>query len=280
MNFTDTSSFTQNWTFFGGAINLAKNVVLTFNETSIFINNSAEFFCGAIFAIESTVLIFSGNSTFFNNHVNIFGEGGAICTSRNAVLSFSGISNFNNSAAIGGAINANVNTSLGFIGASNFTNNSAENGGAIHTAYNAVLTFNGTNNFNNSANIDGAIFALVNISLDITGTSNFSSNSAMQGGAISANINSTLTFKFTNNGHNTDKLRDSHGGAMYLVISSTISILPHTTICWEKNIAILGGAIYVLNVNPFIHCTVTRVSTSTYTKRKLLLSSYRSDTIQ
>ena len=154
---------------------------------------------------------------------------------------------------------------MGFIGARNFTNNSAENGGAITTAHSVVLTFNGTNNFiNNSANSDGgAIFALVNISLDITGTSNFSSNSAMQGGAISANVNSTLTFngniKFTNNGHNTDKLRDSHGGAMYLAISSTFSILPHTTICWENNHAILGGAIYVLNVNPFIYCKGVRV---------------------
>ena len=92
----------------------------------------------------------------------------------------------------------------------------------------------------------------------------FQSISAMQDRAISPNINNTLTFngsiKFTNNGHNTDKLRDSHGGAMYLAISSTFSILPHTTIFWENNYAILGGAIYVLNVNPFIYCTVTRVS--------------------
>ena len=106
--------------------------------------------------------------------------------------------------------------------------------------------------------------ALGNISLDITGISNFQSNSAMQGGAISANVNSTLTFngniKFTNNGHNTDKLRESHGGAMYLATRSTFSILPHTTICWENNHAILGGAIYVLNVNPFVDCTAAEVS--------------------
>ena len=144
------------------------------------------------------------------------------------------------------------------MGTSNFTSNSAESGGAVGTARNVVLTFTGANNFiNNSANSDGgAIFVLVNISLDITGTSNFSSNSAMQGGAISANVNSTLTFngsiKFTNNGHNTDMLRDSHGGAMYLAISSTFSIMPHAAIFWENNHATLGGAIYILNVNPFI----------------------------
>ena len=155
---------------------------------------------------------------------------------------------------------------MGFIGASNFTNNSAENGGAIGIVTNVVLTFNGTNNFiNNSANIDGgAIYAQVSISLYITGTSSFQSNSAIQGGAISANVNSTLTFngniKFTNNGHNTAKVRDSHGGALYLAISSTFSILPHTTIRWENNHAILGGAIYILNVNLFVYCTMDRVS--------------------
>ena len=86
----------------------------------------------------------------------------------------------------------------------------------------------------------------------------------MQGGTISANVNSTLTFngsiKFTNNGHNTAKVRDSHGGALYLAISSTFSISPHTKICWENNHEILGGALYVLNVKPFVYCTMNRVS--------------------
>ena len=270
LSFIGTSNFTHNWALFGGgAINLAENVVLTLNESSNFINNSAEYFGGAIYAADSTVLTFSGNNKFFNNHVpNSFGGGGAIHASYNDVLTFSGISNFfNNSAASdGGAINAKVNTSLSFTGNSNFTNNWAEYGGAIGTVRNVVLTFNGTNNFNNnSASSDGgAINAQVNTLLDITGTSSFQSNSAMQGGAISANINSTLIFngsiKFANNGHNTDKLRESHGGAMYLAISSTFSILHQTTIRWENNHAIIGGAIYILNVNPFVECTVTQVS--------------------
>ena len=155
---------------------------------------------------------------------------------------------------------------MGFIGTSNFTNNSADNGGTIGTVRNVVLTFNGTSSFiNNSANSDGgAIYAQVNVLLHITGTSSFQSNSAIQGGAISANINGTLIFngsiKFANNGHNTDKLRDSHGGALHLAISSTFSILPHTMICWENSHAILGGALYVLNVNPFVYCAMDQVS--------------------
>ena len=83
----------------------------------------------------------------------------------------------------------------------------------------------------------------------------------MQGGAIAANSNSTLTFNgsvnFTSNGYN---MGDSHGGAMYLAISSTLSIFPNTTVCWENNHANLGGAIYVLNANPLTYCKMTQFS--------------------
>ena len=56
----------------------------------------------------------------------------------------------------------------------------------------------------------------------------------------------------TDNGHGTE---DSRGGALYLYISSTFSILPNTTVCLENNRANLGGAIYVYDANPFIYCT-------------------------
>ena len=63
------------------------------------------------------------------------GDDGAIYTSHNAVLTFSGNSNFfNNSVGFyGGAISAKDNTSLSFIGTSNFTHNLAGfGGGAIN----------------------------------------------------------------------------------------------------------------------------------------------------
>ena len=41
---------------------------------------------------------------------------------------------------------------------------------------------------------------------------------------------------------------------MYLYISSTLSILPHMTVCWENTHASLGGAIYVSNYY-LIYCT-------------------------
>ena len=126
---------------------------------------------------------------------------------------------------------------MSFIGTNEFTHNSAGiEGGAVVTADNGVLTFNGTNNFiNNSANNSGAIFAVVNASSCFTGTSSFSNNSAIQGGAISANSDITLIFdgniSFINNGHN---IRDNYGGVMYLAISSTFFVLPHTILWWER----------------------------------------------
>ena len=152
---------------------------------------------------------------------------------------------------------------MSFKGACNFSHNSAgREGGAVFIANNVLLTFNGTSNFiNNSANNGGAIFAIVNTSSSFAGTSSFHSNTAIQGGAISANSNSKLTFdgniSFTNNGKN---IRDSRGGAMYLASSSTLSVFPYTTVCWENNFANLGGAIYELNSDPLAYCAMTQTA--------------------
>ena len=79
----------------------------------------------------------------------------------------------------------------------------------------------------------------------------------MQGGAISANVYSTLTLNgsisFTSNGcyQYTDINGDNHGGAIYLSVGSAFSIFPHKTVCWENN---LEGAIYVSDVNRLIYC--------------------------
>ena len=287
--FIGTNNFSQNSAVYqGGAIHTEHNVVLTFNGTNNFINNSGWYSGGVIYArgggiADNVVVTFNGTNNFIKNSAN---SGGAIRAEFNALLSFAGTNKFiHNFANIGGAIDALTNT-LSFIGTTNFSHNSAgSNGGAIYTEGNVVLTFNGISNFfnnsatnkdggaifishsvftfngssnftGNSANSNGgAIFALFRVSLSFTGTSSFSSNSATLGGAINAHRNSTLTLNgsisFTNNGHDT---QDSRGGAMYLASSSTLSILPHTTVCWENNRARLGGAIYVSDVNPFIYC--------------------------
>ena len=283
-NFLRNSRISNN----GGAIYAITNVSLSFNGTSNFCHNSAEI--GGVFYIGNKVVCaLNGTKNFINN--SAIKQGGmmyAEATSGNVVLSFTGTNNFINNLADskGGVIHTKANAILEFNGTNNFTRNSAKFGGAIHT-YNTVLIFNGTNNFNNSAKYfggamfvshsififsgsnnftgnsansgGGAISAVYNRSLSFTGTSSFCSNSAIKGGAIFASFKSTVTFNgsisFTDNGHSAgDTTKDSCGGAIYLGIISTLSFLPHTTVCWENNHANLGGAIYVMNSNPLIYC--------------------------
>ena len=129
-------------------------------------------------------------------------------------------------------------------------------GGAIFASQ-SIFTFNRTKYFTpNSANNDGGvIYAVKNRSFSFTGTSSFCSNLAMRGGAIFTSFKSTVTctgnISFTHNaGDNTE---DSRGGAIYLAISSTLSFLRHTALCWENNHANLGRAIYVMT--SLIYCT-------------------------
>ena len=261
LTFNGTNNFINNSANNKGGAISTSNGVLTFNGTNNFINNSANNNSGAI-STSNGVLTFNGTNNFINNSAN--NNSGAISTS-NGVLTFNGTNNFINNSANnkGGAISADFNTSLIFIGTTGFSNNSAyDHGGAIYVKRKTLLKFIGITDFiTNKAPSGGAISAHEYVIITFTETISFISNSALQGGAIVANRNSNLTFdghiNFTNNGHdnnNADNL-DSHGGAIYLALNSTFSILPHTTVCWENNHATLGGAIYVSDIYPLIYCT-------------------------
>ena len=153
------------------------------------------------------------------------------------------------------------NSLLHFNGISIFSYNSAEwYGGAIHAETNSSLSFIGTTDFsNNSADYDGG--AYMSVLPTFVGTCSFSSNLAVQGGAITAYINTILFFdgsiRFVNNGYDPDDvntIRDSRGGAINLVSGSTFSITHDTIVYWENNYANFGGVISVRNIN-FIYCT-------------------------
>ena len=292
LTFNGTSSFINNSAEAEGGVIHKLHGTLSFIGISSFSHNSAAQGGGAIYTEYSTIII-KGTNKFMGNSAKI---GGALLTRYDAVLTFNGISNFfNNSAISGGAVYASArvrkNILLSFIGTSNFIHNSADvGGGAIYAFREVVLNFNGTNNFignhggrsggaiyitynislifklinnfvNNSADNGGAIYGETNTSLSFSGISSFSSNSATQGGAIYVKYDSTLilneNMSFINNGHDIDKLGDSHGGALYMAFNSHFSILLNTTVCWMNNHAQLGGAIYVFNINPFIYCTYT-----------------------
>ena len=294
VNFAGNKKFIGNSAKFGGAIFAGSSTSLSFSGTSEFSHNSAKTRGGAIYTYNNTVFNFTGTNKFISNYVNT-ADGGAICAYENVVLTFNGTNAFssNSAAYIGGAIYTYNNTVLTFngtntfnghsakyrggviyaeleillkfIGTSDFSSNSAEaNGGAIYVVSKVVLTFNGSNKFlSNSAHYGGAIFAATNISLNFNGTSSFGNNSAILGGAIFAYGDSKLTFNrsiiFINNGKHINNIDEvSEGGALFLTTSSTFSVLPHTTVCWEQNFATLGGAIFVENVYPFmIYCTKT-----------------------
>ena len=246
----------------------ALNSNLTFTGNTNFFGNNASFrySTGAIWASTSS-LYFTGNNNFIGNSAKH--NGGAIHAENDTSLIFKGANNFHhNSADYGGAIYTNSKVVVTFTGTNNFINNTAYyHGGAIFSVSGyierSVIAFYGSNNFtgNSANNGGGAISAKFSKSLSFTGISRFSSNSAIQGGAIYA-FHSSLAFNgsisFTNNGD-----RNSLGGAIYLALSSTFSILHHTTVCWEQNHARLGGAIYVKNVNSLVYCTMSHISKNT-----------------
>ena len=107
-------TFTRNTNF----LKISLCCTYTFSRTSNFIN-SAWFSDGAIYTSNNTVLTFTGTNNFISNH------GGVIFTLEH-VLTFNGTNNFIiNSAGLhdGGAICASTNITLTFIGTNDFSNN-------------------------------------------------------------------------------------------------------------------------------------------------------------
>ena len=259
-HFSGTNTFSNNSATNGGAIYTKYNVVFSFIGSNNFIGNSAQSFGdgGAISTTANTSMSFTGVNTFSDNSASI--KGGVI-DADSTTFSFSGTSNFNNNSAFigGGVINAGSNTSLNFNGTSNFNNNSAVIvGGAIYTSDNVSMNFNGTSTFNNNSAIvgGGAIYTESNVQalVSFKGLSNFGGNVAKQGGAIFASDTTPIfegKINFTNNGN-----QNSSGGGVHLSYNSTFLISPNTTVYWDNNHALSGGAIYVDDsANPFIYCT-------------------------
>ena len=259
---------------FGTALAM-DNAYITIRDNNDFLRNhctgsNACALGGGIAAIDSH-LTFIGNTTFLGNNASFAGAGIALANSTlfsTGNIHFTNNSNFGNITIYGviysaGTIWASAST-LHFTGTNNFINNSAKSalgadGGAIFAKDNTSLSFTGVSHFiQNSADAGGAIYASNSSILNISGTSYFSNNHALRGGAIFSNGNTTLIFdgniSFTTNGHEVNTIGDSYGGGIYLALMSIVSFLPNTTVYWENNHATFGGAIYVLDVNPYIYC--------------------------
>ena len=287
---TGNTDFTHNYCVpnncvLGGTITaILSNLMFIGNTT--FLENNANFAGAGIFMFYS-ILSSTGNISFINNlnsgqvnlpgftfpglkiQYNTFLASGTVWTYQSS-LHFSGVNNFINNSVQpvgggGGAIYALFNSSFSFTGVSNFKQNSAGYGGAIYAYSNSTFHFTGITNFNQNLarSRGGAISASYNSVLTISGKSHFISNYAFQGGAIfTDNINLTLngTVFFTSNTHTGG---DNYGGGLFLNATSTLYILPNTTVYWKNNHATLGGAIYVNDQsNSFAYCNQTGTCTT------------------
>ena len=240
---------------------------LVVNNTNVTLAGNSEFThnraCGMI-VLGGAIAAVSSNLTFTGN--TIFLENSATITESCQQVYYVNSSNFTPFYTFGGgAIYTTHNTVIIFTGNSNFINNLAGDGGAITAHSKTVLRFNGINNFINNTgdNSGGAISTSDSTVLSLCGTSNFTNNSAYyDGGAICAESNTSLTFNgtiyFTNNGHYEGRYIMSttdSGGGVFMSLKTTLSILPNTTVYWENNHAIRGGAIYVQDASPLSYCT-------------------------
>jgi len=144
---------------------------------------------------------FNGTSNFTRNSVQS-GDGGAIYTTTNTLLHFSGISHFSDNFAqiSGGAIYTLSNTTLSFTGTSNFDSNFAMQGGAIFAKSNNTLTFDGSISFTNNGydagklntnTLGGGMYLDMNSTFSIVPntTIHWENNHARLGGAIYADDN-------------------------------------------------------------------------------------------
>ena len=214
-----------------GSVLIVIDTNITLTGNNLFTHNHCKSCSkGGVITAFSSNLTFAGNITFLENigsNSNTSG-GGAIHTSGNVVLIFTGTSHFiNNSALQGGAIYALENVVLSFSGTSNFINNSANEGGAIFALSNSALSFNGTTNFvsNMAGSFGGAIFTLGTVTLNFKGKTNFINNLAVHahglGGAIVTSIDTVLSFSGTNSFINNSA--GSLGGAIFTLSNVTLT---------------------------------------------------------
>ena len=236
---------------FGGIFINRSNLQIEGN--TVFSYNSASVFGGAMFILFGNVTM-SGMTLFADNTAGAFG--GALVTSSSS-FSCSGLTTFDgNVAPHGGAINMLSLGYLSFTGTTVFTNNicTGVGGGAI-TAYVGHITFNGTTTFDSNQaplGLGGAIFSdRGNISF--TGTGELSNNICHDtGGAMHLRGNSIISF------NGLFHFRENHalqGGAISIEQNSFLSFVSPVQLVFTDNQAMYGGAIFVVNSLTLNYCT-------------------------
>ena len=268
----------------GGAIDCYNGSYLSFTAISntSFSNNTADGNGGAI-NFENCSIFFEDNSTILFKDNNAL-RGGAMFSRYNSSVSFNEYSTtmfIDNKATDGGALSC-IQCIVLFKGSSTVLsvfNEAIENGGVLHFAYNSKISFSESTNVTfkkNSAINGGALFAsddsticfegnsLVTFTENIAGrnggaayfnldcaviwTQNtnvtFENNNAVFGGAVClhkhtrAICKSNSTILFENN------TVISEGGAISILMDSSITVKDSTMVTFIVNNALYGGAMF------------------------------------
>ena len=214
---------------------------------------------GAINMQSVGYLSFTGTTVFTNNTCT--GAGGGAITAYVGHITFNGTTIFHSNQApigLGGVLNAFFCT-ITIIGQSNFTANSAPNGGAIYSDR-GDISFIGMGEFTNNIchGTGGAMYLRSGSTTSFNGSFHFRENRALEGGAISIEQDSILSFVspvqlvFTDN-------QAMYGGAIFVLDRLTLNyctgqpLLPADTCFFE----VFGMYSVTAEASTDVHLTFT-----------------------
>ena len=241
------NTFTNNSAILGsGGGVYASQAGLNGNDT--FVGNIAGDEGGGISIFAGTI---NGQSNFTGNRA--VNNAGGLSISISGTSELFGINLFeNNSALYGGAVFVAIAAIHSISWNSIFKSNTASfGGGAVFASRlsRSTISRNETVFISNSANFGGAVMSFGEV--NITGSSVLFNNTALLNGGAITTADSNLVF-----GGEVEVSANSalSGGGMYSA-SSTLYILPNTTVYFQSNLAMQqGGAIFVEDPL-FIYCS-------------------------
>ena len=269
--FDDNSTvvFSNNSANVGAAIFSFYKSNITFKSRSkVMFNNNVAQYCGTVTSALFSDIVFNDNTEvkFYYNSMlhrstnNGESSAGAICTSQQSKVIFSGyslVTFINNKADRGGAVVfSDSNITIKDYSIVTFNSNIAEysNGGAFVCFNNSIVTIRGnsdiTFNNNKASQSGGAIhtYSMCNITFKDNSTSSFINNTARgNGGAIISNQLSEITFD-DNSTMMFDGNTADNGGAFYFT-NSIIRFKGTSMISFYNNKAKQNGGVGYFSLN-------------------------------
>ena len=256
LSFTAISnaSFSNNTADNGGAINFANcRIFFEDNSTTLFKDNNA-LRGGAVFSIYNSSVSFNEHSTamFIDNKAT---DGGVLSCIQ-CTVHFKGRSTvssaFNEAIKSGGVMHFTYNSKISF---SEFTNvtfkkNSATNGGALFASDDSTICYEGnalvTFTENTAGRKGGATY--LNLDCAVIWTQNakvtFKNNNAVFGGAVCLNKYTRAICKSNSNILFENNTVISEGGAISILMDSSITVQDSTMVRFTVNNALYGGAMF------------------------------------